>query len=528
MKLLSTCQQNCCLTMTLDRFHQIISDKEVELAKIKQAAADAALQEEEKAKEHLLQTLKYMELELEKARQESDYAIQDAVRRVQSEATARIDCAENEMGQKLRQVEKETLKVAYREMEKTWVLREETLRAEFQLMLSSELEHQCNTLASHYESIIQKKDEAMKGQDDIMRRQVLEIEGRHKSQLDGMSQKVQELAEEIWKNAIEKVSVAAEEELSNKLEIATKQCRSKDDQIAMLLEERSMLQKLVDEKELLLEDSVSNMKKMEVAFKEIASEFNAHHETQMAHLSEEAMALMRDNEKIFNAFRSLELENSSIKEDLVRLGFKCKALEKKCSDQKDMLLSASVRDNNKCKSRVYETSTCKQLLETQLMDLKSENKDLLINLEKRNNRIHELTSENEKKALKASNLSIALEDLRQKNHKLKNECATLEKKCADTMEYMDSFRKDRRVYEKEMESRLKEKDALLAEALSNQKQALETVKYRLNLRSEPVFVHLYGNSCDNGNVNALKGSQYSQNERDIDISTVEKVKIKSP
>jgi len=139
-------------------------------------------------------------------------------------------------------------------------------------------------------------------------------------------------------------------------------------------------------------------------------------------------------------------------------------------------------EKQRYESRIGELSACKELLERQLSDEKHENKGLMMHGENLTGRIDDLESTNQHLSNEASKLTSIIEDLRQKNHHL-------ERKHEDDIARVSSLEQDRREYTRDMEYRMKQKDALLVETI-------DSINSGSKSRVEPVVVHLHGNNGD--------------------------------
>ena len=204
-----------------------------------------------------------MALEMERTRQESELIIKTAVQHAESNAATSIERAKMEMNEHLKQQEDEMIIAARSKIEEEWIAREDCLRREFQTVLTSELENQHVQLKSQYAEIIKQKDMAMNINEEAAKRQVREIEEGHQRKVGELRQKMEVTAEEIWNEACTKFSAAADERISHYLNLADEQCTARDEQISLLLEERVELQKLLSDKDVLLEKSNRHLKDIE-------------------------------------------------------------------------------------------------------------------------------------------------------------------------------------------------------------------------------------------------------------------------
>ena len=470
---------------SLSSLQQIICEKETELSRIRQAAADAAKQQEEEARGHLLHVIESMELEMEHTRQESELAIKDAVHRVEHDAANAIECARKEMEQSLQQRENDIFKAAHAKMEEEWSVREDHLRQEFETILSTELEEQHCKLTTQYESIIQDKVESIKAKEDEMKLQLSTLEEQHQQKIREMRQKMEIVAEEIWNDACEQFGAAADDKISQSLAFADEQCEARDEQISMLLEERTMLQKLLNEKEALLEQQTKDLAKMKSEWKDSESKLHSRYEKEMALLSDEATKLALDNEQLQHTLCEIESENDLLTRELTRCQLEIKTLNTKYTEQKQ-LVNSSDGEKQRFESRIGELSACNQLLERQLSDMKEENKDLATSSKSLKKRIDNLVQVNEELSSKESTLSNRVDELQQKND-------NIERRHNDSIAHINSLEHEQREYMREMEQRMKQKDKMLADTLDSLNTGSKSRS------SEPVVVHLHSTNANGNN-----------------------------
>lgn len=450
---------------------QIISEKESELARFRQAAADAARQKEEEVKGHMLEVLESLELEIERTRLESGLVIKAAIQQAESDASASIERAKMEMNEKLRQQEDEIFVAARSKIEEEWTAREVCLHGEFQAVLSSELENQHGRLTSQYGAIVQEKDIAIKGIEESMTRRIHEIEEGHLRMVGEMRKKMEEVAEEIWNEACTKFGVAADARIAHSLAIADAECTARDEQMSMLLEERVVLQKLLSEKEVLLEKSNRDLKETENA----SSDRCKRNGEEMSEIIEEARNLARDHDQMKKARHQMESENDLLRSELSQSKAEYKALQSKHRKQREKTNSFDC-EKQRYESRVGELSACKKLLDRQLEDVKEENKELTSVSEGLNKRIEELVRNNQQ-------ITDHVRELQQENH-------DLERKHNAVIAQINSLEQERREYARLIEDGMKQSSRLLAEAIE---------KNGPKSRSEPVVVHLHGSNGDNAN-----------------------------
>ena len=235
--------------MNLSNLQHIIREKELELARIRQAEVDATMKQEEEARDQMLQALESMKYEVERTRKESDLSIKTAIQQAEVEAAVTIEQARIEMSEALRFREEEIFVAARMKMENEWKSREDRFQEELNEVLSSELKSQRNELTSHYSATIADLIRTMEANEEKVAHKFNEMKTRHQCHMEEMHQKMEEAADTIWSDACEKISAEAEAAVSNRLKIAEEQCNMRDEQISVLLDERVLMQKLLCEKE---------------------------------------------------------------------------------------------------------------------------------------------------------------------------------------------------------------------------------------------------------------------------------------
>jgi chromosome segregation ATPase len=458
---------------------QIISEKESELARFRQAAADAARRKEDEVRGHMLEVLESMEMEMERTRQESERVIKAAIQQAECDASASIGRAKLEMNDQLRQREDEIFAAAGSKIEEDWTAREDHLRGEFMAVLSSELENQHSNLTSCWTI-------AMKADEEEMKRRIHEIEEEHRSKVGEMHQKMEEVADEIWNEACTKFGAAAESRIAHSVAIADAECSARDEQISTLLEERAVLQKLLSEKEILHEKISRDSTEMEKA----SSDRGKRHDKEISDIIEEARNLAIDHDQMKKSRQQMESKNDLLRSELSKSKMENKALQSKHREQREKINRFDC-EKQRYESRIGELSACKQLLDRQLEDLKEGNKELTTVSEGQNKRIEELVRSNEKSSDKLSVLTNHVGELQQKNH-------DLEKRHNAAIAQISSLEQERREYARLIEDGMKQNSRLLVEALE---------KNGPTSRSEPVVVHLHGNNGDNANMNERLSSE---------------------
>ena len=463
----------------LSSLQQLITDKESELRRMRQIAADAAQHQEEEAREHLLQLLETAEQEVEHCRRESEFAVNDAIIQAERDAELIIE-------QTLQQKEKEIFQAAEAKMAEEWAKREENLRKEFEKVLSTELEEQ----QAQFKTILQEKEEITRATDDEIKLQLNKLEEQHQHQIEELHQKFEIVAEEIYQDACEKISVEADEKVSQSLAVADEQCQIRDEQISLLLEERTALQQSLDAKIDQLETKTQDLIKMEKTLKDSTSELSSRHDKEMSLLSEEATHIALDSEQLQLSLHAIESENELMNRDLVQCKREYKSLETKCSEQKE-LINTFDSEKQQYKSRINELSACKQLLERQLLDSKEENSELTMNSEQLKKKITGLTSSNEDMSSNISSLNNQINELKDKHH-------NLDKRYNDATAHINSLEQERR----ELEHRINQKDKLLSETV----ESLNNNSRSNKVNSDPVVVHLH-NPKTSDNTNSFSGQE---------------------
>jgi len=463
----------------LSSLQTLINEKENELTRMRKIAVDAAQHQEEEARNRLLQLLETAEQELDHCRKECELAVQEAISQAERDAEYTIE-------QTLQQKEGEIFKAAQLKMEEEWTMREENLRREFETVLSTELEEQ----QAHFDTILQEKEEVTRATDDEIKLQLNKLEEHHQHQIEELHQKFEIVAEEIYQDACEKISVEADEKISQSLAIADEQCQARDEQISLLLEERTVMQQSLNAKDLKLKKSVEDCIKMEKMLKDSTSELSSRHDKEITLLSEEATHIALDSEHLNEALQAIESENELMNRDLTQCQREYKSLETKCIEQKEMINTFD-SEKQRYESRINELSACKQLLERQLLDSKEENNEITMNAELQKKKINELTNSNEDMSSKISTLNNNINELKDKHH-------NLDKRYNDATSHINSLEQER----KDLEHRIYQKDKLLSETV----ESLNNNSRSNKANSEPVIVHLH-NPKTSDNTNSFNGQE---------------------
>ena len=419
-----------------------------------------------------------MALEMERTRQESELIIKTAVQHAESNAATSIERAKMEMNEHLKQQEDEMIIAARSKIEEEWIAREDCLRREFQTVLTSELENQHVQLKSQYAEIIKQKDTAMNINEEAAKRQVREIEEGHQRKVGELRQKMEVTAEEIWNEACTKFSAAADERISHYLNLADEQCTARDEQISLLLEERVELQKLLSDKDVLLEKSNRHLKDIEKS----SSDRSRRNQEELSGIIEEARHLARENDEMIKARQQMEVNNGMLKNELSQSKIEHNALQSMCRELKEKMNGFDC-EKQRYESRIGELSACRQLLDRQLEDLREENKELTTVSEGLTKRIEELGRNNERNSDKIASLNDNVSELQEKNH-------DLERKYNSASTQINSLEQERREYSRLLEDGMKQNSRLLNEALEKSGQRSRS--------DQPVVVHLHGTTCGDG------------------------------
>jgi hypothetical protein len=231
--------------MNSSHLQQLINDKETELSKIRSLAANAALQREHEVREEMRRVVADMEKEVELVHEN----MKRVTEQVEKEADARIQHAMKELEVYLERRQQEIHEELSSQMEKSWQQREDSLQHDFKKLLESELDQQHKSIVSHYEAIIYTKDHNMSLMEEDMKQQLAKINNQHQSELDKMKKKMDEVANNIWKEAHDQYTNALDVELSRSLTSTEA--------------ENQELRRLLDEKESLIRDNLRDMKEME-------------------------------------------------------------------------------------------------------------------------------------------------------------------------------------------------------------------------------------------------------------------------
>ena len=463
----------------LSSLQTLINEKENELSRLRQVAVDAAQHQEKEAREHLLEILDTAEQELEHCRKECELAVNEAILQAERDAELTIE-------RSLQRKEGEIFQAAQLEMQEEWSSREENLRKEFESVLSAELEEQ----QAHFDTILLEKEEINKATDVEIKLQLNKLEDHHQHQIEELHQKFEIVAEEIYQDACEKFTAEADEKMSQSLAVADEQCQARDEQISLLLEERTVLQQSLDAKDLKLKKSVEDCIKMEKMLKDSTSELSSRHDKEIALLSEEATHIALDSEQLQQALCDIQSENELMNRDLTQCKREYKSLETKCIEQRE-LTNTFDSEKQRYESRINELSACKQLLERQLLDAKEENNEIAMNSEIQKKKINELTGSNEDMSSNISSLNNQINEVKDKHN-------NLEKRYNDATAHINSLEQEQR----DLEHRINHKDKLLSETV----ESLNNNSRSNKVNSEPVVVHLHNPKSDN-NTNSFNGQE---------------------
>ena len=456
--------------MNISNLHLVIREKESELARIRQAAVDATLQQEEEAKGQMLQVLESMEIEIERARKESE----NTIRQVEEEAAASIERARIEMNESILLKEEEIFVAARLKMENDWASRENHMRDDSAAILTTELENQRYELTSHYEAIIHDLNSTSKAEREKTTQNLNEFMTEHQYQIQEMRIKMDEMAKIIWDDACQKISADAETMISQRLKDAEDQCEARDEQISALLDDRCSMHKLISEKEAHIADITNDLIKMEYEMRAFASELSNQHTEEIARIRDEMADLIRVNEHMEAEIHLLRgelsqrtLEYKTVKDDYTEINMSVKSLD---------------NEKNRSESRIRELAALNQLQERKLSDATKEVSDLTVKSEAARKRIDELVLTNDANAHKVINLTDRIGDLQTQND-------SLERKHMHANAQINNLEQERREYKIVLDDRAKQSEKFLTEAL-------DSLKVSQVARSEPVVVHLHGNHGD--------------------------------
>lgn len=447
--------------MNPSHLQQLINDKETELSRIKSLANEAALQREHEAKEEAQRK----EQEMEKIRRDCNDTIQTVTQQVEMEAEARIQHAMKEIELYLEQRQSEIFAAASEEMEQHWHKREDSLKEEVMLVLESELKKQHEMLAAHCEAVVYSKDCDMKLAEEKMKQELAKAEERHRTEIEAMERRMDDVAKEIWNDARDKFATAADEEIEHSLATTKLQCNE-------LLQENSELRRVLDEKESVIKDNLRNMKEMEDTFEDVASEVNRVHAREMTDISDQASRLMQENERLKRAIHETGNENGHFRDELDHCKMMNKSLEIKCKNQMKIIDTVDV-SKSEFSSRINELTACNELLTRQMTDVTSEHKALVAENEKQRIIIDDLTSENKKQA-------ATIGELQETNKSSEAKCTTLIQNLTEEKQHSAHLEQERQACTTYTNQLLERNDRLHSEKISVYEQKLATSKDEAN------------------------------------------------
>lgn len=419
-----------------------------------------------------------MALEMERTRQESELIIKAAVQHAESNAAASIERAKMEMNEHIKQQEDEMFLSIRSKIEGDWTAREDCLRREFQTVLSLDLKNQHVKLTSQYDEIVKQKDMAIVANEEATKRRIHEMEEGHQNKVGELRHKMEVAAEEIWNEACTKFSATADERISHYLILADEQCTARDEQISLLLEERVELQKLMSDKDVLVERIDRDLKEIEKS----STDKSRRNKEELSRVIEEARHLARENDEINKARKQMELDNGMLTNELSKYKIEHNALQSKCRQLKEKVNSFNC-EKQRYESHIGELSACRQLLDQQLKDLREENKELTLVSEGITNKIDELGRNDERNSDKISSLNATVSELQEKNH-------DLERKYNAAITQINSLEQERREYARLLEDGMKQNSRLLNEAIEKSGQRSRS--------DQPVIVNLHGNIGGDG------------------------------
>ena len=466
--------------MNSSHLQQLINDKETELSKIRSLAANAALQREHEVREEMRRIVTDMEKEVELVHQN----MKTVTEQVEKEADARIQHAMKEMQVYLERRQQEIHAELSLEMEKSWQQREDSLQHDFKKLLESELDQQHKSIVSHYEAVIYTKDCNMNLMEEDIKQQLAKANDQHQSELDAIKKTMDEVANDIWKEAHDQYTNALDVELTRSLTSTKAKCKE-------LLDENQDLRRLLDEKESIIKDNLREMKEMEDTFRDVAEEVTRSHNKELADISDKASRFVQDHDQMQRSMHEIRSENERLNEELDQKCSRLRSLEVKYNDQKRLVDTVDV-SKSESMSRINELKACNELLERQMTDLTSENKALLAEKEKQRIIIGDLSSENEKQ-------STTIGELRQTNERNEATCTSLEQRLAESREQMTSLEQEKKVHTVQTNHLIETKERHHSELITVYEQKLATSKDEAAaaIKSAQNDVNALSSECNN-------------------------------
>jgi hypothetical protein len=353
----------------------------------------------------------------------------------------------------------ETIKAAEETIRAQLTSRQETLETQYQTQ-REQLVQECELILNEKDEELQKCIETNEQQHQLNLQLDLErLYHQHHEEME-------ELKKEVWSAA----KAEHDKQMFQALAEADCQCKLLHDEIDLI---RSHLQAKDDE----LRSSAENMSEMDKCFVDVAREISAKHNNEISILSEENLALSHRNQRLERDLSSVQANNTSLKEELHQLDSKYRSIELKVLERDEMIRTLDQRKT--------DFQSCKQILDSQVSELKADNASLTKALELKTASLFELTAENKDLTSKVNTLKTQVASLCERTHQLEGECAGLKRRCSETNELLEAFEREKRRYAQEMEYRLTQKEGQIAQLVE-----------KSNNKTEPVVVHLHGDQGD--------------------------------
>ncbi|EJK52706.1 hypothetical protein THAOC_27986 [Thalassiosira oceanica] len=425
------------------------------------------------------------EVAIQKAAQEAEQEATIAIQMAKEEATSAIQRAKEEFEGELRTRELQILDAAEAECNDAWRGREESLKREFQILLSEELEGLKGELSAHYDLLLGAKDEEL----ELAAKKMAEAEELHQRQLKVLGEETERMAEVLWHDACEQIDEAAEETI---------------DRVEQLRRENTELQTLVGDKTKQIEARERDLVDMQRAnerelanmqreLAESVSRVETSCSIKLAALSDDVEKLSSERRKILLAYEEAENECEIMKEELGRV---VSDLELRCREQTQTAQTFEA-ERDRLRSQVGELTACKELLQRQAADLAHEKAELVERCRTLDRASNESKLVNDGLAREITRLSGEAEEARRENTRINRELG-------DANQALAALKQERREAAAETDRRLKQKDGMLADALASIKRTSSETTAR-----EPVVVHLHG---DQNRVSGDDSSRFERNE----------------
>lgn len=422
------------------------------------SAATQAKRQQDEYKLQIQEILKSHEQDIERLQKEHEMHFaqlhldaEDRCKMVEKEAVREIDHVKREMEHDMQVFREEIVKAA----EETMASRQEALELQYQ--------SQRERLAQECELILNEKDKEFKSCVQSTEEQHLanleRLEHQHRTEME-------ELRNEVWNAASNEMKAEQDRQISQVVAEADDRCKLLHDEIELL---RNHLQSKDDE----LRTSAENISDMDKCFADVAREINARHNHEMARLSEENLAITHQNKILQRDINNAQDNNASLKEELHQLKSKYRSIELEVLKRDEIIRTLE--------QRKIDFQSCKQILESQASELKSDNASLTKALELKTASLVELTT-------KADMLKTQVASLNEKTHIFEDECATLKRRNVEANELLEAFEREKRRNAQEFEYRITQKEGQIAHLT----EAIDTMSKKSNNKTDPVVVHLHG------------------------------------